>query len=68
MIADSVKCTNCLKEMFVVPGTEVCPKCKSRAVLAWNNIDKQEVYVSESEIVNLNDYKNVVNNTEESIN
>jgi Archaea-specific RecJ-like exonuclease, contains DnaJ-type Zn finger domain len=68
MIADNVKCNNCNEEMYVVVGTEVCPKCKQRGMLSWVDENKQEIDVSESEIANLNDYENVVNETENSIN
>lgn len=67
MVSDHVVCNNCCEEMFVIPGTEVCPKCKVKGVLSWVNEDEQEVEVSENEIINLDDYDNVVNETEEFI-
>lgn len=67
MYADKVKCNNCDEEMLVVVGTEVCPICKMRGSLVFVNENEPEVEVNESEIINIDDYQNVVNETEKSI-
>lgn len=64
MIADNVICNNCDSQMFVIPGTEVCPICKRKGCLSWAN-EEQEIEVSSAEIINFDDYENVVNGTEE---
>lgn len=68
MIADHVICTNCGEEMVVVPGTDVCPKCKRKGTLLWADEGQAEVEVPENAVVNLDDYENVVNETEGSVN
>lgn len=55
MIADNVKCINCGEEMFVVRGTEICPKCKKDGVLSWVDNDNQEIDVPEYKVINLDD-------------
>lgn len=68
MNADRVQCSSCGEIMFVIPGTEVCPKCKLRGVLSWVDENQQEVEVAYNDVINLDDYENIVNETEESIN
>lgn len=67
MIADNVICNNCDSQMFIVSGTEVCPICKRKGFLSWVN-EEQEIEVSSAEIINFDDYENVVNGAEEYIN
>lgn len=66
--ADYVRCGYCEEEMYVLMTTDVCPKCKHRGGLEWADIERQEVEVEDSEIINLDDYENVMNDTEYSVN
>lgn len=67
MYADHVLCGVCEKELFVVVTTDVCPNCKVRGGLTFFDEDNPEVEVHESEVVNLDDRENVINDTEVSI-
>ena len=43
-VADHVRCTNCMKEMLVHVGEEICPNCKHPAgTLLWQDPDNTEV-------------------------
>lgn len=70
MNADFVVCNNCGKQMYVVVGTDVCPKCMHRGTLTWasDNEDDHMVDAFESDIVNWSNRKNVYNEKETAIN
>jgi len=42
-----VKCCWCEWEGTVELGEEICPNCKRKGHLAWQNINQQEVEVEE---------------------
>jgi len=71
LTADYVQCGYCGEIIYVVMGSEVCPKCKHRGGLAWadpDNPDNQEVEVHRNEVANIDDYWDVVNETEKAVN
>lgn len=71
ILADYVQCGNCEEIMYLVRGSDVCPKCKFKGCLAWadpDNEDNYEVEVHESEVANIEDYENVINETEHYVN
>lgn len=67
IVADYVKCGKCGEKMYLVRGSDVCPLCRHKGGLQWadlGNEDNYEVEVNESEIANIDDYEDVINDDE----